>query len=1102
MLIHFFRKHEITRASIIILLLSYLCLILQAKDSRDGNPQWMQLANRYEKAGNLEAARKVYLGIIQRPVTQSNQEEIVLARIQLAYLQKNSRERQLAWKTIHEADSVYRKWRITSPILLGDIRHLQGTLKIMASDNRSAIKLLNEALVAKRKVVAYDDTTLSVTYNNLGMAYSNLEQFEDAILNLNLAISSLRLKKENKLASLSKCYGNLGITSARMGDYAKARDYHIRSLSEKLSIKGEALDPQNLALAYINLGQTETTLGNLDSAFTVLDKAEKLLQKLEKPETSELDVIYNLKGNLYSLLGDYEKALLFYNKSLTMLRRKSPEHPRIKEIEMNIGYTYFIRQDFQKSVEYFQSSLIQNEASANNLKTYRNMGRSLEAMGDFPRAEEYFLKAIQMAEVKYGKKHYELAASYLNYGNFLHTTNNYQQAAAYYHKAITINRTLFGEKNRDVAGCYLRLGELALKQSNYRGGLQSYQNALISLLEDFNDPNPRTNPGTGLHTPDYYLMNAFAGKGDAFYKLYQSEGQLKDLYLSYNNYKLYAQVANQIRNKISSEESNLVISVRLREILGGSLRTTTELYKVTSDDFYLSEAFRFSENGKSAILMAELNSQEKLDHEHMGTSQLESEAKKLRNNISSYKKLIHEEYKTINPKLSKIDLWREKVFELEEKLETLVKKIKSINPAYLSNRFADQSLSPLQLQNILGDETVIEYALSNDKLYTFIINKDTFLLKTTDITSDLPQLVAGYVENIRHGLLDEPEEAYRTFCSISQTLYNTLIKPVENHLTTRKLTIIPDGYLGYIPFETLIKTIPDSPVPDYRNLDYLIEHHTIRYNYVASQAFIKREKKQHPAKAFAGFAPIYRAETSSAHGTGYQNNMLRDIPGIRDEVAEIAASLQDADVYISNAATESVFKRVSGRYKVLHLALHTLIDNDNPMYSKMAFSAVSDSIEDQMLNAYEVYNLDIQAQLAVLSSCNTGTGQLIKGEGVMSLARGFIFTGVPSVVMTLWEADDESATGLMPEFYNKLTEGYAIDGALRAAKLSYLNGADRLRSHPYFWSSYVMIGSNEPIKLARNRDLYFYLVVGFAFLLTSLAVYLGFRVSKKRRSRV
>ncbi len=168
--------------------------------------------------------------------------------------------------------------------------------------------------------------------------------------------------------------------------------------------------------------------------------------------------------------------------------------------------------------------------------------------------------------------------------------------------------------------------------------------------------------------------------------------------------------------------------------------------------------------------------------------------------------------------------------------------------------------------------------------------------------------------------------------------------------------------------------------------------------------------------------------------------------------------------------------------------MHALIDDENPLSSKLIFDQNnSDTIEDGFLHTYEIYNLNLNAELAVLSACKTGTGKLSKGEGIMSLARGFLYAGVPGIVMTLWAIEDISSANIITQFYKLLKDGEKKDFALRNAKLEYLKNANQLQSHPYFWAAYVQIGDNTPIS-NNNRFIYYFLGVGCLVVLAIVAI--------------
>jgi len=288
----------------------------------------------------------------------------------------------------------------------------------------------------------------------------------------------------------------------------------------------------------------------------------------------------------------------------------------------------------------------------------------------------------------------------------------------------------------------------------------------------------------------------------------------------------------------------------------------------------------------------------------------------------------------------------------------------------------------------------------------------------------------------------------------------------------KSLIIIPDGALSYLPFEALLTHPVTNDDLDYRNLPYLIRDYDIGYSYSSTLHFQDQRKGAKPTGNLLAFAPDYSnmlaQNTIDLSFLDAYRDQLVPIPGVKDEVKMISRMIK-SDIYIDESATENNFKKLAGNYDILHLAMHTIVDNENPMYSKLAFTQNVDSFEDGFLNTYEIYNMKYNARLAVLSSCQTGYGKLQKGEGVMSLARGFMYAGCPSIIMTLWQVSDRSGARLMKDFYRSLKNGKDKTSSLRDAKLEFLRKADQLKAHPYFWSTYVIIGNASPLYPSRSR---------------------------------
>jgi CHAT domain-containing protein len=199
----------------------------------------------------------------------------------------------------------------------------------------------------------------------------------------------------------------------------------------------------------------------------------------------------------------------------------------------------------------------------------------------------------------------------------------------------------------------------------------------------------------------------------------------------------------------------------------------------------------------------------------------------------------------------------------------------------------------------------------------------------------------------------------------------------------------------------------------------------------------------------------------------------REVKGISEIIA--------GNTYYHDKATEEIFKKKAPKAGIIHLATHAIINDKNPMYSKLVMSKDKNSGEDGFLNTYELYNMNLSADLVVLSACNTGCGKLIRGEGIMSLARGFMYAGCPSIVMSLWPVDDQSTSLLMKYFYNGLDDGLSKDKALRNAKLEYLKRADAVKSNPFYWAGFVPIGNTKPIQLRHKPSNLVWLSLSFFF---------------------
>jgi CHAT domain-containing protein len=235
-------------------------------------------------------------------------------------------------------------------------------------------------------------------------------------------------------------------------------------------------------------------------------------------------------------------------------------------------------------------------------------------------------------------------------------------------------------------------------------------------------------------------------------------------------------------------------------------------------------------------------------------------------------------------------------------------------------------------------------------------------------------------------------------------------------------------------------------------------------------------------------------ESPELSAYGEYRDALGALKFTSQEVTE-AHNYFSGSLFLNNEASEGTFKALEGSAQILHLAMHALVDEENPLRSKLIFSQSADTTDDGFLHAYELYNLRLNAELAVLSACNTGFGPLSEGEGVTSLSRAFSYAGCKSIVMSLWPAQDKSTLDIMSLFYKGLSEGLSKDQALRQAKLQYLANADDLFASPFFWANFVVSGSTQP--LTQKLSWVYYLLGGLGL---AFAGFMGYRLGKPKKT--
>ncbi|TAL62168.1 MAG: CHAT domain-containing protein, partial [Bacteroidetes bacterium] len=316
-------------------------------------------------------------------------------------------------------------------------------------------------------------------------------------------------------------------------------------------------------------------------------------------------------------------------------------------------------------------------------------------------------------------------------------------------------------------------------------------------------------------------------------------------------------------------------------------------------------------------------------------------------------------------------------------------------------------------------------------------------------------------------------------------MYLNLIKPVEELFSGSKLILIPDEEIGWLPFDAFLKSKPEADQSDYEGLHYLIHDYTFSYAYSSSLIFSTTGRLKKAPVVFS-FSPDYGNRSLSG-------KVPESLKGAVSEIESVYKWFR-GKMFTGNEATKANFVLAMRDPAIFHLAMHSMSDSANSRYSYMLFDTHKGSQEDGKLYNYEISLSRLKSPMVVLSACNSGTGTLYYGEGLMSLARGFILAGASSVIKTAWDVNDEASSAIITRFYYHLSKGEQKNDAMRLAKLEYLKKSSPAFTSPYFWAGYEVLGENAPV--VRNYGLRVLIVISLILILAGVSLIIYF----KRRS--
>ncbi len=937
---------------------------------------------------------------------------------------------------------------------------------LYSSGNIPGLISLSDSLKRSLAINTPDSATLAEIHYHIGISLLLADKYNEALPWLNLSVEI-----KEKLGIVDDHYANgiydIGVAYNYLGDFLRVSDYMLQYITVSTKLYGY-YSPEvagalsTLVSASLEKNDYENFRNYTYKTIEILNMNKNALQG------SELSRFYINVGVGFARQADHAKARIYFEEAESLYNKNNLEKDKsyinlINSLALtygNLGLTGMEKEYFERGLELAVSS---NSFLAFNL--INNFAIELGNSGMISKGEELIIDLVDKSKNVYGSDSRFYIEALKNYAEYLRDyKNDYQNSIRYYLACMEYVR----EHDEDVVLKEPVLAGYALSLARNNQPVHALEKIqeLLFYNPDQNELYDKyENPDISRLKADRRTLRILRIKYEILWKIFSAAGDQEVLESAAMTSELIISLIDRIRINISEEESRVVLGDHYRDSYLYAVRDFELCYRNTGEERFLEKTFEFVERSKAAGLLAATRELNAVNfHIPAALSELE---RSLQREISFFNSKISNENLKETPDQVLISEWNNNLLKAVSIRDSLVVTYERDYPGYYAIKYNTAAPSMKEVVRIIGrSDNYLNYVVSDSLLYIFLVNRKHQQIITAEIDSSFFNMLRAFRTLLSNS--DLSVNARGKFNSYQQNgydLYKILIEPVRRYFISEELLISPDNILSYLPFETFLSSTYKGDGIVYRKLPYLMDEFNISYTYSASFMKETNDREYGKTTELIAFAPSYPREVyidSLFVRRQAGREILYDLPYARME-AQYVSDVADGILYINKEARESVFKAESGKYDIIHLAMHTYLNDQNPMSSAMIFTQNNDMPEDGLLNTYEVYGIPLKARMVVLSSCNTGSGFLSSGEGILSLARGFLYSGSQSVVMSMWEIEDQSGTDIIKMFYDNLLKGKSKSNALKKARTLYLRKASQLKSHPYFWSSLVVYGDKSPV---------------------------------------
>jgi CHAT domain-containing protein len=894
-------------------------------------------------------------------------------------------------------------------------------------DYENAIVAYRSSLAASRKLGVYRNLEVEADIcRKISYAFSAQGNYPEALEYAHYGLSRDSML-QNQLGIIEDCR-EIGKIHLYMGNFKQGIAFldRVVILSDGLESSIKSTKLTSLADSYLTLSQVNSVLGKYSISETECNAALNIYKQLNN-ETGQMECLLQ-HGKISNETGKIWQAEVYVKRSEKLAVSLELNTTRHLHLLADMAED---KSDYQKAIELRLEAI--EEAKRSNILpsivwTTMVTGDTYGLLGDSEKAASYYEKAILLQDTS------GIESSAFDASVALRT-GRAKTAAAY-----------FSEIGSQVAAglAYLKLGDLMLERRNYPFAQRQYDKALNEFsisgsIEGISRANlmlAETHLNMGKTMESYDFLETARTNTRQAETLWQIEfllGQLEERAgrnkKAIDAYKASITIIEEIRGNLTIDELKSVY-------VNDKIKVYDRLINLLMQEGDAEGAFNFSERARARAFL-DLIGNKKIAIHNNENKELADEEQDLRMQILALSKMLHKDDLGTGKRISRAEVEKD-LLVTRSKYTNLIHRLKLAAPEYASMvTVAPPELH--KLQSLVDNQSAfVVYWIGEQNSFVWLLKKDKIISKEiTYSEEDMMNITIDCRNAIRKNSAFKSED-FRSASNLSiQTLrdgYQMLLAPLEKELSSvETLGIVPHKVLHFLPFQALLSS---------DNM-FLIEKHPVFYTPSLSTIFTMQDRSKDYGDNTLGMA------LGNLSLGGFSG-----LPGTKSELESIHSILPDMVSRYEEKSTESYFKENASKYAYIHLASHGFMDQKQAMYSFVLFNPTE--ADDGYLTVNEIFEMSINAELVVLSACQTGLGELSEGDEVVGLSRAILYAGSKNTIVSLWSVADSHTAFLMSEFYGFLME-HSMTEALHMAQMATL----KKYKSPLFWAPFQLIGSGD-----------------------------------------